>query len=80
MEPTQKNKSSNGVLRAIDVSIVIVHLGVIALVVDWLFVASFNLNLLGMLLVAVPSMALVIWATVKLWAMSERGDTDQILE
>lgn len=80
MENTSFPKRTSAFLRAIDVSIVIVHLAVVALVIDWIVVSSFNMNMLGMVIVSLPFLVGIIWATVKLWGMSGRSDIDQALE
>lgn len=80
METVQTDKRESALFRAIDVSIVIVHLAVVALVVDWLLVSSFNMNLLGMMIVSLPFLAVIVWATVKLWSLSGRYGTDQPLD
>lgn len=81
MEPISAPKRANPIYTLIDVSIVIVHLAVVALVIDWLVVASLNLNFLGMTVVGVPTMALIVWVTVKLWQMSVRSDAlEQLAE
>ncbi|MGB7433153.1 MAG: hypothetical protein WA921_11860 [Ahrensia sp.] len=80
MENISFPKRASAFMRAIDVSIVIVHLAVVALVVDWVVVSSFNLNIIGMTVVSLPILVGVIWATVKLWIMSGRADADQLLD
>lgn len=80
METVSSPKRRNPFYTLIDVSIVIVHLAVVALILDWVIVSSFNLNLLGTFIVAAPTMALIVFATVKLWMMNAHADPDRIVD
>lgn len=81
MEHSTTAKRRNPIYTMIDVTIVLVHLAIVAMVIDWLIVASLNLNFFGMAVVGVPTIALIVWVTVKLWQMSVRNDAlEQLAE